>query len=157
MGAKVIVIPNNFPIGCVPAYLSGHKSDNQTDYDEHSCLQWFNDFSQRHNTELRGMVDQLSMQNPGVKLIHADYYGAAMEFIKDPHRFGIDDPLTACCGGDEQPYHTDKGCDKTAKIWGDPSGFASWDGMHMTEKAYEVISQGVLNGPFANPPLLRTC
>ncbi|CAO2142489.1 unnamed protein product [Urochloa humidicola] len=157
MGAKVIMIPNNFPIGCVPAYLSGHKSNNHADYDEHGCLRWFNDFSQRHNMELRGMVNRLSVQNPGVKLVYADYYGAAMEFIKDPHRFGIGDPLTACCGGNEQPYHTNKLCDKTAKVWGNPSGFASWDGTHMTEKAYEVISQGVLNGPFANPPLLRTC
>uniref|UniRef100_K3XS31 SGNH hydrolase-type esterase domain-containing protein n=1 Tax=Setaria italica TaxID=4555 RepID=K3XS31_SETIT len=145
MGAKVIMIPNNFPIGCVPKYLRDYKSANRADYDEHGCLRWFNDFSQRHNQALRGVVDRLSAQNPGVKLIYADYVGAAMEFVKNPHRFGIGDPLTACCGGDEQPYHTNKG------------GFANWDGVHTTEKAYEVISQGVLNGPFANPPLLRTC
>lgn len=157
MGAKVIMIPNNLPIGCVPKYLRDYKSANRADYDEHGCLRWFNDFSQRHNQALRGVVDRLSAQNPGVKLIYADYFGAAMEFVKNPHRFGIGDPLTACCGGDEQPYHTNKGCDKTAKIWGNPSGFANWDGVHTTEKAYEVISQGVLNGPFANPPLLRTC
>ncbi|CAL4983021.1 unnamed protein product [Urochloa decumbens] len=134
-----------------------HKSNNNADYDEHGCLRWFNDFSQRHNQELRGMVDRLSAQNPGVKIIYADYYGAAVEFIKDPHRFGIGNPLATCCGGDKQPYHTDKLCNKMARIWGNPSGLASWDGIHMTEKAYEVISQGVLNGPFANPPLLRTC
>lgn len=157
MGAKVIVVPNNFPIGCVPSFLSSYKSNNYVDYDEHGCLRWFNNFSQRHNQELRHVVDRLATQNPSVKLIYADYYGAAMEFIKEPHKFGIGDPLVACCGGDEQPYHTDKVCNKTAKIWGNPKGFASWDGMHMTEKAYEVISHGVLNGPFANPPLLRTC
>ncbi|KAF8695854.1 hypothetical protein HU200_036729 [Digitaria exilis] len=157
MGAKTNVIPNNFPIGCVPKYLSDFRSGNRADYDEHGCLRWFNDFSQRHNHELRGVVGRLSAQNPGVKLIYADYYGAAMEFVRDPHRFGIGNPLTACCGGDEQPYHTNKWCDKTSKIWGDPRSFASWDGTHMTEKAYEVIAQGVLNGPFANPPLLRSC
>nr|CAB3473748.1 unnamed protein product [Digitaria exilis] len=157
MGAKTIVIPNNFPIGCVPKYLSDFRSGNRADYDEHGCLRWFNDFSQRHNHELRGVVCRLSAQNPGVKLIYADYYGAAMEFVRDPRRFGIGNPLTACCGGDEQPYHTNKWCDKTSKIWGDPRSFASWDGTHMTEKAYEIIAQGVLNGPFANPPLLRSC
>jgi len=157
MGAKAIVIPNNFPIGCVPAYLSGYKSNNRADYDEHGCLRWFNDFSQRHNQALRGEVGRLRAQHPDVKLIYADYYGAAMEFIKDPHRFGIGDPMTACCGGDDQPYHISRPCNRMARLWGNPSSFASWDGMHMTEKAYDVISHGVLSGPFADPPLLRSC
>ncbi|WVZ69464.1 hypothetical protein U9M48_018240 [Paspalum notatum var. saurae] len=157
MGAKVILIPNNFPIGCVPAYLRNHRSNAPADYDEHGCLRWFNDFSQRHNQALRAEVGRLSARNPGVKLIYADYYGAAMEFVKDPHRFGIGDPKTACCGGDDQPYHLDRLCDSKAKIWGNPRSFASWDGLHMTEKAYEVISNEVLHGPFANPPLLRSC
>nr|XP_034570039.1 GDSL esterase/lipase At1g28600-like [Setaria viridis] len=157
MGAKVIMVPNNFPIGCVPASLSRYRSNNRADYDELGCLRWYNDFSRRHNQELRRVVDGLAARNPGVKLIYADYYGAAMEFIRDPHRFGIGDPLTACCGGDDQPYHTDRNCDRTARIWGNPSSFASWDGVHMTEKAYEVIARGVIDGPFANPPLLRAC
>nr|CAB3477775.1 unnamed protein product [Digitaria exilis] len=76
-----------------------------------------------------------------------------MEFIKNPSRFGVDNPLVACCGGDG-PYHMGAACNKKARVWGNPSGFASWDGLHMTEKAYKVIAQGVLNGPFADPPLL---
>ncbi|KAJ1284550.1 hypothetical protein BS78_03G212800 [Paspalum vaginatum] len=157
MGAKAIMIPNNFPIGCVPAQLTAHEHDTRpADYDEHGCLRWFNDFSQRHNQALRAEVNRLRAQHRDVRLIYADYYGAAMEFVRDPHRFGIGDPLVACCGGDNR-HHTSKRCDRTAKIWGNPSGFASWDGVHMTEKAYEVISHGVLNGPFADPPLLRTC
>jgi len=70
---------------------------------------------------------------------------------------GIDNPLVSCCGGDGQ-YHTGgKGCDKAAKIWGNPGNFASWDGIHMTEKAYSIIAQGVLNGPYADTPLLKAC
>jgi phospholipase/lecithinase/hemolysin len=157
MGAKAIMIPNNFPIGCVPALLQRHRSHSRADYDEHGCLRWFNDFSQRHNQELRRVVAGLAARNPGAKLVYADYYGAAMEFVKDPRRFGIGNPLTACCGGDEQPYHANRNCDRSARMWGNPSNFASWDGVHMTEKAYEVIARGVLHGPFANPPLLRTC
>jgi lysophospholipase L1-like esterase len=57
---------------------------------------------------------------------------------------GIDDPLVACCGGDGR-YHTGKGCDKNATVWGNPAKFASWDGVHMTEKAYSSIADGVLN------------
>ncbi|XP_062185494.1 GDSL esterase/lipase At1g28600-like [Phragmites australis] len=156
LGAKTIVIPNNFPIGCVPSYLTGYQSDNPEDYDENWCLRWYNDFSARHNQALLDEVHRLTARNPGAKLIYADYYGAAMEFVKSPGRFGIVDPLVACCGGGGR-YHTDKGCDKMARVWGSPGSFASWDGMHMTEKAYQVISQGVLDGPFADLPLLRSC
>ncbi|RCV26442.1 LOW QUALITY PROTEIN: hypothetical protein SETIT_5G245700v2 [Setaria italica] len=148
LGANSILIPNNFPIGCVPLYLSAFSSSKPADYDGHRCLLWFNDFSTRHNEALRGEVDRLKEQNPDAKLIYADYYGAAMEFVKNPGRFGIGDPLVACCGGDG-PYHTGAACNKTAKVWGEtrPTGM-------VTEKAYEVIAQGVLNGPFADPPLL---
>jgi lysophospholipase L1-like esterase len=153
LGANSILIPSNFPIGCVPLYLSAFPSSEPADYDGHRCLRWFNDFSTRHNEALRDEVGRLKARNPAVNLIYADYYGAAMEFVRNPGRFGIGDPLVACCGGDG-PYHTGAACNRTAKVWGDPSGFASWDGLHMTEKAYEVIARGVLDGPFADPPLL---
>jgi hypothetical protein len=69
---------------------------------------------------------------------------------------GIGDPLVACCGGNG-PYHTSMECNGTAKLWGDPHHFANWDGMHMTEKAYNIIVEGVLNGPFADPPFSLSC
>ncbi|CAL5012439.1 unnamed protein product [Urochloa decumbens] len=156
LGAKAVLVPGNFPIGCVPTYLGMFQSNNTADYDEHGCLVWFNDFSQKHNQLLQQEVARLRSQNPGVQIISADYFGAFMQFIQNPQSYGIDDPLVACCGGDGR-YHTDKGCDKTAKIWGDPGKFASWDGIHMTEKAYSIIAQGVLNGPYADTPLLKAC
>nr|CAB3477200.1 unnamed protein product [Digitaria exilis] len=156
LGAKAVLVPGNFPIGCVPQYLGMFQSNNPSDYDEHGCLVWFNEFSQKHNQLLRQEVARLRSQNPGAKVIFADYFGAAMEFVTNPSRYGIDDPLVACCGGDGR-YHTSKGCDKTAKIWGNPSKFDSWDGVHMTEKAYSVIANGVINGPYADTPLLKAC
>jgi phospholipase/lecithinase/hemolysin len=149
------VVPNNFPIGCVPSYLSGFGGTDEP-RDEHKCLRWFNDSSAQHNEALHGEVEWLRVRNPGVKLVYADYFGAAKEFVKTPTRFGIGQPLVACCRGDNQ-YHTNDGCNRTTRLWGNPANFASWDGMHMTEKAYVVIAQGVLHGPFADPPLLRTC
>ncbi|KAG2590494.1 hypothetical protein PVAP13_5NG405500 [Panicum virgatum] len=153
LGATSILIPSNFPIGCVSSYLSMFPSSDPTDFDGDRCLRWFNDFSTRHNKALRGEVARLKARNPGAKLIYADYYGAAMEFVKNPGRFGIGNPLVACCGGGG-PYHTGAACERTAKVWGNPSYFANWDGVHMTEMAYEVIAQGVFNGPLADPPLL---
>ena len=190
LGAKAVLVPGNFPIGCVPQYLSMFQSNSHSDYDEHGCLVWFNDFSKKHNQLLQQEVARLRSQNPGVKIIYADYFGAATQFVQNPHSYcesssmilmlpschgtdrftdvnnlpfwddddvaGIDNPLVSCCGGDGQ-YHTGKGCDKAAKIWGRPGNFASWDGIHMTEKAYSIIAQGVLNGPYADTPLLKAC
>lgn len=68
---------------------------------------------------------------------------------------GIGDPLVACCGGGGR-YHVGT-CDKHSAIMGSPANCANWDGIHMTEKAYNVIADGVLHGPYANPPLLHSC
>ncbi|KAL6615697.1 hypothetical protein ACP70R_037967 [Stipagrostis hirtigluma subsp. patula] len=157
LGAKTVLVPGNFPIGCVPAYLSAFQTQNNTsDYDEHGCLAWFNDFSKKHNQLLVQEAARLRSKNPSVKILNADYYGAAMEFVQNAKNYGIADPLVACCGG-TAPYHTGQGCDKTAKLWGNPANFASWDGIHMTEKAYSIIADGVLKGPYADTPLLKSC
>jgi hypothetical protein len=111
IGAKTIVIPNNFPVGCVPDYLGGFGGVHE-EYDEQQCLRWFNDFSAK--SHLRGEVDGLKARNPGVKLIYAEYFGAAMEFIKTPSPFVIADPLVACCGGDNH-YHTNGGYNRTTR------------------------------------------
>ncbi|XP_037409264.1 GDSL esterase/lipase At1g28600-like [Triticum dicoccoides] len=155
LGAKTIMIPGNFPIGCVPKYLNDHQTGNRADYDQFGCLRWYNDFSMRHNTALFNEVNRLRARHPWVKLIYADYFGAAMEIFKNPHRFGIGDPLVACCGGGGR-YHVGT-CDKHSAIMGSPANCANWDGIHMTEKAYNVIADGVLHGPYANPPLLHSC
>ena len=89
LGAKTIMIPGNFPIGCVPVYLKAFKTNNLADYDEFHCLKWFNDFSMRHNQALSSEINMLRAQHPGVKLIYADYFGAAMEIFKNPHKFGV--------------------------------------------------------------------
>uniref|UniRef100_A0A8R7R3X8 GDSL esterase/lipase n=2 Tax=Triticum urartu TaxID=4572 RepID=A0A8R7R3X8_TRIUA len=156
LGAKTVLVPGNFPIGCVPVYLSGNKSYTSTDYDQYGCLKWFNAFSQMHNQLLKQEITKLKSQNPGVRIIYGDYYGAFMEFVKNPSRNGIDKPLVACCGGDG-PYGTGHLCDQNAKVCPDPSRFANWDQIHMTEKAYNVIANGVVNGPYADIPLLQAC
>ncbi|CAO2191153.1 unnamed protein product [Urochloa humidicola] len=155
-GATAFLVPGSFPMGCYPSYLSKYHSDNPKDYDKHGCLRWINEVSQKHNKQLRDQLSWLGGFYTGVKLIYADYYGAAMEFIENPGRFGFGDPLVACCGGDGR-YHTGMECNSTAKVWGDPSSFVSWDGMQLTERAYSIIAQGVLNGSFADPPFMQGC
>ncbi|KAL5674192.1 hypothetical protein ACJX0J_018498, partial [Zea mays] len=88
LGAKTVLVPGNFPIGCVPQYLSAFQSnDASSDYDQYGCLVWFNDFSKKHNQLLQQEVGRLRSQNPGVKIIFADYFGAAMQFVQNPKNY----------------------------------------------------------------------
>jgi len=89
LGAKTLVVPGNLPIGCVPKYLLIFKSDDKEDYDpETGCLRWMNEFSEYHNKLLLEELEKLRKLNPGVTIIYADYYGAAMEIFHSPERFG---------------------------------------------------------------------
>nr|CAB3473745.1 unnamed protein product [Digitaria exilis] len=159
LGAKTLVVPGNLPIGCVPRYLSIFKSDNKEDYEpESGCLRWMNEFSQYHNKLLMEELEKLRKVHPGVSIIYADYYGAAMEIFLYPERFGIEKPLVACCGG-EGTY----GVAPTAacgygeyKVCDNPDKYGSWDGFHPSEAAYKAIAMGLLRGTYTQPSIAST-
>ncbi|CAM0881904.1 unnamed protein product [Alopecurus aequalis] len=89
LGAKTLLVPGNLPIGCVPTYLMIFKSDEAEDYEpETGCIRWMNEFSQYHNELLLDELENLRKLHPGVDIIYADYYGAAMEIFLSPKKFG---------------------------------------------------------------------
>lgn len=89
LGAKTLLVPGNLPIGCIPAYLTTYMSDKMEDYEpETGCIRWMNEFSQYHNKLLVDELENLRKLHPGVVIIYADYYGAAMEIFSSPEQFG---------------------------------------------------------------------
>ena len=89
LGAKNLVVPGNLPIGCVPDYLMIFKSDKEEDYQPQTgCLRWMNEFSQYHNKLLVEELKKLRKLHPGVTIIYADYFGAAMEIFLSPEQYG---------------------------------------------------------------------
>ncbi|GJN18219.1 hypothetical protein PR202_gb05359 [Eleusine coracana subsp. coracana] len=156
LGAKTLVVPGNLPIGCVPKYLLIFKSDDKEDYEpETGCLRWMNEFSEYHNRLLMEELEKLRKLHPSVTIIYADYYGAAMEIFVSPERFGIEDPLVACCGG-EGTY----GVSLSAtcglgeyKVCDNPDKYGSWDGFHPSEAAYKAIAMGLLRGTYTQPSI----
>ncbi|XBI18343.1 hypothetical protein VPH35_060146 [Triticum aestivum] len=159
LGAKTLLVPGNLPIGCIPAYLTTYKSDMMEDYEpETGCIRWMNEFSQYHNKLLVDELENLRKLHPGVVIIYADYYGAAMEIFSSPEQFGIEDPLMACCGGGG-PYgvSASAGCGHgDYKVCNDPQKYASWDGFHPTEATYKGIANGLLRGSYTQPPISTT-
>ncbi|AQK96557.1 hypothetical protein Zm00014a_042601 [Zea mays] len=146
LGAKKLVVPGNFPIGCVPLYLAIFQSQKEGYYEEQTgCIKWLNEFAEYHNRMLQEELEKLRNLHPDVTIIYADYYGFTV-------------PLNACCGSDA-PYNCSPSilCGRPGStVCPDPSKYISWDGLHFTEASYKVVIQGVLGG-YAKPPLSEAC
>ncbi|XP_072997646.1 GDSL esterase/lipase At2g27360-like isoform X1 [Typha latifolia] len=153
LGAKTVVVPGNFPLGCVPGYLVLFQSNNSIDYDpETNCINWLNEFSQYHNNALQVQLEKLRQLHPNVTIIYGDYYAATMRITTSPLYYGFGDtPLMACCGGGGT-YNTNfliRCGDNGSTVCSDLSKFISWDGLHLTEATYSVIAHDILEGPNA--------
>ncbi|KAG4971403.1 hypothetical protein JHK85_037824 [Glycine max] len=155
-GARELLVPGNFPIGCSALYLTLFRSENKEDYDESGCLKTFNGFAEYHNRELKLALETLRKKNPHARILYADYYGAAKRFFHAPGHHGFTNgALRACCGGGGPfNFNISARCGHTgSKACADPSTYANWDGIHLTEAAYRYIAKGLIYGPFSYPPL----
>ncbi|CAO1948169.1 unnamed protein product [Urochloa humidicola] len=159
LGTKTLVVPGNFPIGCVPNYLLVFQSDSKEDYEADSgCIGWLNEFARYHNKLLIEELEKLRKLYPGVTIIYADYYGAAMEVFVSPKQYGIEYPLVACCGGGD-PYGVAPNvrCGYGEySLCHNPDKYGSWDGMHPSEAMYKGIAMGLLRGSYTQPPFATT-
>ncbi|TVU46915.1 hypothetical protein EJB05_06488, partial [Eragrostis curvula] len=162
LGANRIVVPGTVPVGCIPRFLAMFQGNSSSgDYDAAGCLRWLNDFAEHHNHELKRMLHRIiPYDDPTVTIIYADYYGAMLEIIRNPlkHGFTKDGALNACCG-DGGPYNSGSliSCNATSILCPDPSKHVSWDGIHLTEAAYRFVARGVLEGSYAEQPILSKC
>uniref|UniRef100_A0A0E0MT30 Esterase n=1 Tax=Oryza rufipogon TaxID=4529 RepID=A0A0E0MT30_ORYRU len=149
--------PGTLPIGCSSAYLTLHPSSNRSDYDSTGCLKTYNDFAQHHNAVLQDKLRLLRRSYPEARIMYADYYGAAMSFAQNPKQFGFrHGALRTCCGGGG-PYNFNPKAScgvRGSSVCTDPSAYANWDGVHLTEAGYHAIANSILNGPYTSPRLL---
>ncbi|KAI4296886.1 hypothetical protein L6164_036805 [Bauhinia variegata] len=158
LGAKTLVVPGNLPIGCSIFYLTKFESKNKGEYDEAGCLKWLNKFVEYYNEKLLAQLLQLQALHPHSKIIYADYYNAAMAFYRSPQQFGFTS-LKACCGiGGPYNYNVSVPCGYPKVIaCDDPSEYVGWDGLHLTEAAYQWIAKALLHGPYTVPKITNLC
>ncbi|KAI3744067.1 hypothetical protein L1987_57139 [Smallanthus sonchifolius] len=89
MGARTLVVPGNFPIGCFPSNLATNGPDNQ-EYDPITgCLTKFNEFVEYHNKMLQTKLNQIRDLNHDVVIIYANYYNSLMQIYRSPHEYGM--------------------------------------------------------------------
>lgn len=148
LGATNIVVPGNFPIGCVPLYLVKFATNDTSKYDELECLKDYNDFSKFYNQQLLQAIQQLQQEHPDVAIVYADYYSALISVIINAPQLGIEQDGTkkACCGAGNNPYNYGaKSCGSSgASVCEDPSKRINWDGVHMTQQGNIFVGEFLL-------------
>lgn len=88
LGARTLIVPGNFPIGCSASYLTIYETEYKNQYDQFGCLKWLNKFAEYYNNELQSELDKLRGLYPRANIIYADYYNAAFTLYRDPTKFG---------------------------------------------------------------------
>ena len=156
MGAARVVIPGNLPLGCVPSYLAAANETDPAAYDATGCLAALNLFSQMHNVLLQQGIRELRRAYPGATVAYADYFYAYVRMLRDAGEAGFDAAaLTrACCGAGAGAYNFDMdrmcGAPGTA-VCARPDERISWDGVHLTQHAYRVMTDLLYHKGFASP------
>uniref|UniRef100_A0A803N5F7 Uncharacterized protein n=1 Tax=Chenopodium quinoa TaxID=63459 RepID=A0A803N5F7_CHEQI len=148
LGATRVVIPGNFPIGCLPIYLTTYQTNNANMYDELHCLRELNEFATYQNNFLQQTIRELQRENPTVTIIYGDYFTALRELLQNATSLGFDRHETqrACCGMGNNVYNYDASrmCARGVPVCEQPDKSVSWDGIHMTQHAYSVMANWLL-------------
>jgi hypothetical protein len=89
-GAAELVVPGVLPIGCFPVYLSIFRRQPPGGYGARSgCVKELNTLSWVHNAALRRKVEELRARHPGVRIVYADYYTPAIQFVLHAEKYGM--------------------------------------------------------------------
>ncbi|CAN1305575.1 GDSL esterase/lipase At1g28600 [Linum perenne] len=148
LGALHILVPGNFPIGCIPFMLTLFQTSNASEYDPSTgCITKLNQFAQLHNQLLQIELDRLRGLYPHANIVYADYYTPLMRIYRSPEQFGFTDGvLKACCGtGGAYNFNPSLECgNPVVKACEDPSKYVNWDGIHFTEATYRLVAKSVL-------------
>ncbi|XP_027172263.1 GDSL esterase/lipase At5g03980-like [Coffea eugenioides] len=153
LGAVRVVVPGNFPIGCIPIYLTSFANPDPEAYDQMGCLREVNEFARYHNNYLQralhSLRQKLKRDNPNVVVVYADYYGALESVLARAPFLGFDrgSLLKSCCGiGGIYNYDGRRMCGTPGvPVCREPEKYIHWDGIHMTQKAYRHMSEFLIS------------
>ena len=87
-GAVELVVPGVLPIGCFPVYLSIFRKQPEGYGARSGCIKDLNTLSWVHNAALQRKIAELRAKHPGVRIIYADYYTPAIQFVLHAERYG---------------------------------------------------------------------
>lgn len=151
-GAKYVVVQGLPTTGCLTLsmYLSGDD-----DRDDIGCLGSANRQSYSHNANYQAKLEDFRKQFPEAVIVYADYWNAYHTIMKNPSKYGFKELYKVCCGtgGGDLNFDIFGPCGSpVSSMCTVPSQYINWDGVHLTEGMYKVVSDMFLNGTFTRPP-----
>ncbi|XP_042032260.1 GDSL esterase/lipase At5g03980-like [Salvia splendens] len=138
MGARRLVLPGNFPIGCLPIHKIAFQS---APLNNQSCVTELNEFAKYHNELLQEAILKLKLENPNTVIVYDDYYNAYLDLLQT----GIDSGYEverACCGiGRKYNFDLGRVCGgANVSVCEDVDRHISWDCIQMTQQSYKHMA-----------------
>ncbi|KAL0407027.1 UNVERIFIED_CONTAM: Acetylajmalan esterase [Sesamum latifolium] len=150
-GATRIVVPGNFPIGCLPIYKTAFHTNKSAAYDENRCLKQLNDFAMYHNQRLQQAIQKLQKDHPNAIIVYADYYNAYQYLLHFGKSHGFDTERACCGSGGKYSFNMTRMCGAPGVgVCADPGRFLSWDGIHLTQQGYKIMAEWLVHDIFTN-------
>ncbi|XP_061349163.1 GDSL esterase/lipase At4g16230-like [Gastrolobium bilobum] len=139
LGARKFVVANVGPIGCIPSQRDANPAAGD------SCVSFPNQLAQLFNTQLKGLIAELSSNLAGSMFVYADVYNILEDILQNYVAFGFDNPSSACC------YMAGRfggliPCGPTSKVCWDRSKYVFWDPYHPSDAANVIIANRLLDG-----------
>ncbi|WJX70286.1 hypothetical protein P8452_54413 [Trifolium repens] len=156
-GARVFWIHNTGPIGCLPFNYFSYEP-KKGNIEANGCVKPQNKIAQEFNKKLKDQVFQLRTNLTLAKFTYVDMYKAKYELISNARNQGFVSLLNLCCGS-YTGYHIN--CGTKEMINGsantnpctNPSQHITWDGIHYSQRANQLIAKKIIYGSFSDPPV----
>ncbi|KAL1534113.1 acetylajmaline esterase [Salvia divinorum] len=138
MGAARLVVPGNFPIGCLPIYKTAFEG---APHDQHNCVRELNELAMYHNEQLQEAILKLKQEKPNAVIVYGDYFNAYQFLHRLGKRRGYD-VERACCGiGGKYNFDLGRMCGgANVSVCEDADRHLSWDGIHLTQQSYKLMA-----------------
>ncbi|KAL7190381.1 hypothetical protein ACSBR2_022619 [Camellia fascicularis] len=153
-GAKYLWIHNIGPASCTPFGHDTCKNKPGCVLDQNGCDIKSSKSIQEFNKQLKDTVYKLRAQYPDAVITYVDIYSAKHRLIVNAKNYGFTDPFKFCCGNE---FHTCGAVDFNGKLLvnacNDPQKYISWDGLHYSQAANQIVAKFVVNGSFSDPPV----
>ncbi|KAH7676349.1 GDSL lipase/esterase protein [Dioscorea alata] len=157
-GGTKLWVYNTGPLGCLPQTLALRKQ-NDSKIDENGCLADYNDAAKVFNAGLLSLCDELNSEFKNATIVYTDMFAIKFDLIANHSQYGFERPLMACCGRGGPPYNyvNRMTCGQpTASPCPLGSRYVSWDGVHHTEAANQLIAEKILSSKYSRPKIMLT-
>ncbi|KAK6921281.1 GDSL lipase/esterase [Dillenia turbinata] len=151
-GAKYIVVQGLPQTGCLPLAM---VLAPDTDRDRTGCVGSVSRQSYAHNLAIQAKIQGFGIKFPHAVIVYADYWNAYHTIMINASKYGFKERFKTCCGSGEGAYNFNlfAACGSaTSTTCQNPAQYVNWDGVHLTEGMYKVVSDMFLRGKFCHPP-----